>query len=176
MCISVSGAHSIGVKDQANTFYGLVPVWLSPSTHETPSGVTKSRSRASEQKKGVKPLEQDKRRTMKMIRGMRHLSYDVGLMKLGSFSLEKRGFWGDVIEAFQYLKEDYEQDTEWHFIQSDIDRTIKNGFKLVEGRFKWDIRKQLFTQRHQVLGCPEKFWTLHPWRCSRAGWIGLWTT
>jgi len=24
------------------------------------------------------------------------------------------------------------------------------------------------------IGCPERLWMLHPWRCSRSGWMGPW--
>jgi len=41
----------------------------------------------------------------RMIRSLKHLSYEDGLMDLGLFSLEKRRLQGDLITAFQYLKE-----------------------------------------------------------------------
>jgi len=40
-----------------------------------------------------------------MIQGMEPLSCEVRLGELGLFSLKKRRLWGDLITAFQYLKE-----------------------------------------------------------------------
>ena len=39
-----------------------------------------------------------------MIEGLKHLSYEEKLRKLGIFRLEKRRLHGDLIVAFQYLK------------------------------------------------------------------------
>ena len=61
------------------------------------------------------------------------------------FSLEKRGLWGDLIVAFQYLKGAYEQEEE--FTRVDTDRTRGNGLKLRQGRLRLDIRRMFFTQR-----------------------------
>jgi len=70
---------------------------------------------------------------MKMIRGLKHLSYEVRLKELGLFTLEKRGLQADLNTAFQYLKGDYKQKRNQHFTQVDSDRA--RG-KLKTGRWK----------------------------------------
>ena len=49
--------------------------------------------------------------------------------------------WGDLIVAFQYLKEAITKDR--LFSRICYDRTRGNGFRLKEGRFRLDIRKSV---------------------------------
>ena len=69
------------------------------------------------------------------------------LRELGLFGLEERRLQGDLIVAFQYLEGVYKQEGERLFMRVDGDRTVGNGFKLRQGRFRLDIRRQFFTQR-----------------------------
>ena len=78
---------------------------------------------------------------------LEHLSYEESLRGLGLFSLQKRRLWGDLTVAFQYLKGAYKQEGQWLFTRVDSGRTWGNGFKLRQGRFRFDIRKNFFTQR-----------------------------
>ena len=98
-------------------------------------------------KKGMDLLERVQRRAMKMIRGLEHLSYEDRLRELGSFSLEKRRHWGNLIAACQYLKGACRKDGEGLFTRACSDGTRGNGFKQKEGRFRLDIRKKFFTMR-----------------------------
>ena len=49
--------------------------------------------------------------------------------------------------AFQYLKEAYKKDGDRLFSRACCGRTRHNGFKLQEGRFRLDIRKNFFVMR-----------------------------
>jgi len=63
-------------------------------------------------------LKRVQRRAMKLVRGLKNKSYEEWLREPGLFSLEKRRF-----------------------------RRRGNGLKLRQGRFRLNIRKNLFTER-----------------------------
>ena len=81
----------------------------------------------------------------KTIRGLEHLQYKDRLRELGLFSLEKKGFQGDLTVAFQYLNGAKWKTGMGLFIKARSDRMRGNGFKLEESRFRLDIRKKFFT-------------------------------
>ncbi|KAK4816333.1 hypothetical protein QYF61_015017 [Mycteria americana] len=110
---------------------------------------TKSRNKfwGPQHKKDMDLLEQLQRRATKMIRGLKHLSYEERLRELGLFSLEKRRLQGDLTVAFQYIKRACKTDGERLPTRSCSDRTRGNGFKLKEGRFLLDTRKKFFITR-----------------------------
>ncbi|KAK4823222.1 hypothetical protein QYF61_027563, partial [Mycteria americana] len=83
-------------------------------------------------------LEQVQRRVTIMIRGMEHLSCEERLRELGLFSLEKRRLQDTFLQPFNGDK---------LFSRACCNRTRGNGFKLKEGRFRLDTRKQFFTMR-----------------------------
>jgi len=86
-------------------------------------------------------LEGVQRRATKIIRGLEHLSYEERLRELGLFSLQKTRLWGYHIRAFQYLKGTYKKAGEGLFARACSDRARGSGFKLKEGVFRLDIRR-----------------------------------
>ena len=80
------------------------------------------------------------------------------------FSLEKRRLRSDLIAAFQYPNEAYEQEGSQLFQRVDNSRTRRNGLKLKEGRFRLDVRERIFTKRVVRCwnSCPERLWMPRP--------------
>ncbi|KAK4824440.1 hypothetical protein QYF61_015755 [Mycteria americana] len=55
------------------------------------------------------------------------------------------------------------------FSQVTSGRTRRNGLKLHQGRFRLDIRKNYLLKGWSSIGtgCPERWWSRHPWRSSK---------
>ena len=75
-------------------------------------------------------MEQVQRRAAKMFRGLEHF-YEERLRGLGLFSLEKRKLPGNLITAFQYLKESYKKNEDKLFAGHIV---IRQGVIVLNGK------------------------------------------
>jgi len=83
----------------------------------------------------------------KLVKGLEGVSYDVRRRTLGLSSLEKRRLRGDLIALYGFLRRGNGDGGTELFPLVSTDRTHGNGSKLLQGRFRQDIRKRFFTER-----------------------------
>lgn len=105
-------------------------------------------------KKDIFLIENVQRRATKLIHGLRHLSYEERLRKLGLPTLNYRRCRNDMIQVYKILNQIDSIPVEKFFKVSENSRTRGHKFKLVKGHNRTRHRACTFSQR-----------VINPWNC-----------
>ncbi|XP_059576183.1 uncharacterized protein LOC132247417 [Alligator mississippiensis] len=98
-------------------------------------------------KRDVDNIERVQRRATHMIQGQQGRPYNERLWDLNLFSLHKRRLRGDLVTVYKLTRGDQKSLRETLFPLAPPRITRNNGHKLLESRFRLDIRKNYFTVR-----------------------------
>ena len=94
----------------------------------------------------IEKLEKVQIRATKLVYSIKHLEYEERLKKLRLPTLRYRRLRGDLIEVYKIVTH-YNEDVNCLFNFNCDYITRGNTFKLLQGRFRYDLRKHYFTNR-----------------------------
>jgi len=118
-------------------------------------------------KKDIEFLQHVQRKATRLVKGLENRSYEEWLRELWLFSLEKRRQRGYLFAFHKFLKGGCSEAGVCLFSQVTSNRMRGNGLKLCQGRLRLDIRKILKELSIIGIGCPGRWWSHHPRRCSK---------
>ena len=120
-------------------------------------------------KKDIEALEKVQRRATRMVPGIKDKGYEVRLRMLNLFKLSKRRLWGDLIEAFKFIKGINKVDVQL-FRVSLAEREGTNGNWL--RRNSTQILGSIFSHSEWSMcgiACQDMLWRQNHWGFSKPG-------